>query len=170
MWVLLPTKLASADVITFLKASLMHSAPSHHAAPYLCYACLCFSFLLALVCPTRVLVLPQSSPSSQRLPGRWWICHLLHSSYLVNGGLLRSSYLVAGGLYRLPFCSGYLVACGWMLSFLPVDALPPRLHPPSVGDHCADASFFGRHSWLVFCGGGSPMYSCCSFVSLGFRR
>jgi hypothetical protein len=39
--------------------------PSAEAAPCLCCACLCFNFLLALVCPPRVLGLPQSSPSSQ---------------------------------------------------------------------------------------------------------
>jgi hypothetical protein len=144
--------------------------PSVRATLGLCCAYLCFSFLLTLVCPPRVLVSPQSSSSSQRLPGRWRTRRLLRSGYLVAGSLLCSGYLVAGGLYRLPLRSGYLIACEWMLSFLPVDALPPRLHSPSVGDHYANVSFFGRHSWLVFCGGGSPVYSCCSFVSLGFRR
>jgi hypothetical protein len=37
--------------------------------------------------------------------------------------------------------SDYLVTGGWMLSFLLVDALPPRLHPPCVGDLCADVFF-----------------------------
>jgi hypothetical protein len=37
-----------------------------------------------------------------------------------------------------------------MLCFLPVDTSPPRLHPPSVGDHCADVFFLvGIVSWSV---------------------
>ena len=53
-----------------------------------CYASVCFKLIFALVCLSRVLVLPQSCISSQRLPGRWRICRLLRSSYLVAGGYL----------------------------------------------------------------------------------
>jgi hypothetical protein len=58
MKVLVPysTLLASADVIPSLEASLL--ATTHWDRPCLCCACLCFSFLLALVCPPRVLESP----------------------------------------------------------------------------------------------------------------
>jgi len=128
------------------------------------------------------------SPSSQRLPGRWRIL-VLRSGYLVADGygrlLVRSGYLVADGYCRLLLRSGYLVAlwmddvlsatATWSLAngccaFLPVDALPPRLHPPSDGDYCVDVFFLaGKVSWSVEV--EVPLlFSYCSFVSLGFRR
>ena len=56
-WVLLPTKLMSADVIPFLKASLMHSACSpcaiRRSRSLLCI-CVCFILLFASVSPALV--------------------------------------------------------------------------------------------------------------------
>ena len=141
--------LASVDVNILLEgiagALLQHALRySCRSRSVVCYASVCFKLIFALVCLSRVLVLPQSCISSQRLPGRW---RTFSPSKRLPGRFVDGCCALR---------SGYLVACGWMLWFLQVDALPPWLHPPSVGDHCVDASFFGRHSWLVFCGGGPP--------------
>jgi len=77
--------------------------------------------------------LADTSPSSQRLPGRWRILVLLRSGYLVADGygrlLVCSGYLVAGGHCRLLLRSGYLVAL-WM------DAVLSTAATWSLADGC----------------------------------
>ena len=157
--------LASVDVNILPKGIV--GAVLQHALRYscrsrsvVCYASVCFKLIFALICLSRVLVLPQSCISSQRLPGRW--------RTLSPSPPQRLPGRLVDGCCALR--SGYLVVCGWMLCFLPVDALPPRLHPPSVDDHCADVFFLaGLVSWSVEV--EVPLlFSYCSFVSLGFRR
>ncbi|KAG0551418.1 hypothetical protein BDA96_01G421800 [Sorghum bicolor] len=53
----------------------------------------------------------------------------------------------------------------WSLADLPVDALPPWLNPPSVGDHCVDVfSFVGIVSWCFVV--GSLLPSCILAICL----
>jgi hypothetical protein len=132
----------------------------------MCYACVCFKLIFTMVYLPRVLVLPQS--------------FFLRSGYLVTGGYVAffavatwsladtfffaaatwlladtiafsfaaATWLLADGCRALR--SGYLVACGWMPCFLPVDALPPRLHPPFVGNLCVDVFLLiGIVGWAV---------------------
>ena len=85
--------LASVDVNILPKgiagALLQHALRySCRSRSVVCYASVCFKLIFALVCLPRVLVLPQSCISSQRLPGRWRIHRLLYSGYLVAGGYL----------------------------------------------------------------------------------
>jgi hypothetical protein len=96
-----------------------------------------------------------------------------------------ATWLLADGCRALR--SGYLVACGWMPCFLPVDALPPWLHPPFVGDLCVDVFLLigivvGQLRWrfplrvflllvlLLFLYlsdfAGNPMITCESFVTV----
>jgi hypothetical protein len=85
-----------------------------------CYAYVCFELIFAMVCLPRVLVLSRSC--------------FIRSGYLVAGGyvaffaaatwsladivalsFVAATWLLADGCRALR--SGYLLACGWMLSF-----------------------------------------------------
>jgi hypothetical protein len=124
--------LAFADVIPggFVGALL---PPSHlFRRSVLCLPC--FSFLFALVCPPRVLLLLQSSSSSQRLPSRLQMLSSFSSSQRLPGRLriLLSSFFAAATRSLVDTVVSFAAAT-WsladMLGFLPVDALPPWPHP-----------------------------------------
>ena len=104
--------LASVDVNILPKgiagALLQHALRySCRSRSVVCYASVCFKLIFALVCLSRVLVLPQSCISSQRLPGRWRTLSPSPSQRLPGR--------FVDGCCALR--NGYLVACGWMLCF-----------------------------------------------------
>lgn len=154
----------------------------------MCYASVCFKLIFTMVYLPRVLVLPQSC--------------FLHSGYLVTDGYVAffvaatwsladtfftaatwlladtiafsfaaDTWLLADGCCALR--SGYLVACGWMSCFLPVDALPPQFHPPFVGNLCVDVFLLvGIVGWAVEVEVPPPpfVFSCCLFCCFCISR